>query len=219
MTSPWLFRPATVARGPRRQRADQVHRRPRQRAGRRRHRHRPVRLDAVSEHRRRATGRRSRRCGASRRSARRACATGGATLDAPSRRITSPSARRRWRCAWTANARNAQALAEFLRGHPSVARRPFPRLAVASAARARAGVVSRARRAAVVRAGARARRRRVSSIGLRVVVLSSNLGDNRTLAIPVAQTIFWEMGAARRAEMGIADRSSASRSASRIATT
>ena len=40
---------------------------------------------------------------------------------------------------------------------------------------------------------------------LRVVVLSSNLGDNRTLAIPVAHTIFWEMGAARRAEMGIAD--------------
>ena len=40
---------------------------------------------------------------------------------------------------------------------------------------------------------------------LKVVVLSSNLGDNRTLAIPVAQTIFWEMGAARRAEMGIAD--------------
>ena len=40
---------------------------------------------------------------------------------------------------------------------------------------------------------------------LRVVVLSSNLGDNRTLAIPVAHTIFWEMGAARRAEMGIAE--------------
>ncbi|HEY3554830.1 MAG TPA: PLP-dependent transferase, partial [Casimicrobiaceae bacterium] len=40
---------------------------------------------------------------------------------------------------------------------------------------------------------------------LRIVVLSSNLGDNRTLAIPVAQTIFWEMGPERRAEMGIAD--------------
>ncbi|HET9046823.1 MAG TPA: cystathionine gamma-synthase family protein [Casimicrobiaceae bacterium] len=40
---------------------------------------------------------------------------------------------------------------------------------------------------------------------LKIVVLSSNLGDNRTLAIPVAHTIFWEMGAARRAEMGIAD--------------
>jgi O-acetylhomoserine (thiol)-lyase len=40
---------------------------------------------------------------------------------------------------------------------------------------------------------------------LRNVVLSSNLGDNRTLAIPVAHTIYWEMGAERRAEMGIAD--------------
>ena len=40
---------------------------------------------------------------------------------------------------------------------------------------------------------------------LRLVVLSSNLGDNRTLAIPVAHTIFWEMGPARRASMGIAD--------------
>ncbi|HKW82100.1 MAG TPA: cystathionine gamma-synthase family protein [Casimicrobiaceae bacterium] len=40
---------------------------------------------------------------------------------------------------------------------------------------------------------------------LRCVVLSSNLGDNRTLAIPVAQTIFHEMGAERRASMGIAD--------------
>jgi O-acetylhomoserine (thiol)-lyase len=40
---------------------------------------------------------------------------------------------------------------------------------------------------------------------LQVVVLSSNLGDNRTLAIPVAHTIFFEMGAERRAAMGIAD--------------
>ncbi len=40
---------------------------------------------------------------------------------------------------------------------------------------------------------------------LELVVVSSNLGDNRTLAIPVAHTIFYEMGPARRAEMGIAD--------------
>ncbi len=40
---------------------------------------------------------------------------------------------------------------------------------------------------------------------LRVVVLSSNLGDNRTLAIPVAHTIYFEMGAERRASMGIAE--------------
>lgn len=41
--------------------------------------------------------------------------------------------------------------------------------------------------------------------GLDTVVLSSNLGDNRTLAIPVAHTIYFEMGAERRASMGIAD--------------
>ena len=40
---------------------------------------------------------------------------------------------------------------------------------------------------------------------LRLVIVSSHLSDNRTLAIPVAQTIFWEMGAERRAEMEIAD--------------
>ena len=40
---------------------------------------------------------------------------------------------------------------------------------------------------------------------LKLVISSSHLGDNRTLAIPIAHTIYWEMGPARRAEMGIAD--------------
>jgi O-acetylhomoserine (thiol)-lyase len=40
---------------------------------------------------------------------------------------------------------------------------------------------------------------------LKLVISSSHLGDNRTLAIPVAHTIYWEMGQARRAEMGIAE--------------
>ena len=40
---------------------------------------------------------------------------------------------------------------------------------------------------------------------LRLVISSSHLGDNRTLAIPVAHTIYWEMGPQRRAEMGIAE--------------
>ena len=40
---------------------------------------------------------------------------------------------------------------------------------------------------------------------LQLVVCSSNLGDNRTLGIPVAHTIYYEMGAERRASMGIAD--------------
>ena len=40
---------------------------------------------------------------------------------------------------------------------------------------------------------------------LQYVVSSSNLGDTRTLAIPVAHTIFYEMGPQRRASMGIPD--------------
>ena len=40
---------------------------------------------------------------------------------------------------------------------------------------------------------------------LELVVSSSHLGDNRTLGIPVAHTIYFEMGAERRASMGIAD--------------
>ena len=40
---------------------------------------------------------------------------------------------------------------------------------------------------------------------LELVIVSSHLADNRTLAIPVAQTIYYEMGPERRAEMGIAE--------------
>ncbi len=40
---------------------------------------------------------------------------------------------------------------------------------------------------------------------LRLVICSSHLGDNRTLAIPVADTIYHEMGAQRREAMGISD--------------
>jgi O-acetylhomoserine (thiol)-lyase len=40
---------------------------------------------------------------------------------------------------------------------------------------------------------------------LKLVVKSSNLGDTRTLAIPVAHTIFNELGREKRAEMGISE--------------
>jgi len=40
---------------------------------------------------------------------------------------------------------------------------------------------------------------------LRVAIPASNLGDTRTLVIPVAHTIFFEMGPERRASMGIAE--------------
>ncbi|MES2316664.1 MAG: cystathionine gamma-synthase family protein [Pseudomonadota bacterium] len=40
---------------------------------------------------------------------------------------------------------------------------------------------------------------------LNIAIAASNLGDTRTLVIPVAHTIFFEMGAERRASMGIAE--------------
>ncbi len=40
---------------------------------------------------------------------------------------------------------------------------------------------------------------------LTVAISATHLGDNRTLIIPVAHTIFFEMGAERRAAMGISD--------------
>jgi O-acetylhomoserine (thiol)-lyase len=41
--------------------------------------------------------------------------------------------------------------------------------------------------------------------GLELVIKSSHLGDNRTLALPAARTIFWEMGETMRQTMDIAD--------------
>jgi len=40
---------------------------------------------------------------------------------------------------------------------------------------------------------------------LQLAITATHLGDTRTLVIPVAHTIFFEAGPARRAEMGIAD--------------
>ena len=40
---------------------------------------------------------------------------------------------------------------------------------------------------------------------LQLAIKATGLADNRTLVIPVAHTIFWEAGAAVRADMGIAD--------------
>ena len=40
---------------------------------------------------------------------------------------------------------------------------------------------------------------------LNVIIPATHLGDVRTLAIPVAKTIFFEMGAAKRREAGISE--------------
>jgi len=99
---------------------------------------------------------------------------------------------------------NAQALAEFLASHPAVRAVYFPGLP-SHPQHALASALFRGPGALLSFELGPGRDLLAFLNRLRVVVLSSNLGDNRTLAIPVAQTIFWEMGAARRAEMGIAD--------------
>ena len=40
---------------------------------------------------------------------------------------------------------------------------------------------------------------------LEVVILATHVGDTRSLALPAAQTIYYEMGSALRAQMGIAE--------------
>jgi O-acetylhomoserine (thiol)-lyase len=99
---------------------------------------------------------------------------------------------------------NAQALAEYLSNHPKVTAVHYPGLP-AHPQFHRTQAMFRAPGALFSFEFAPGYDVLAFLNRLRVVVLSSNLGDNRTLAIPVAQTIYWEMGARRRAEMGIAD--------------
>ena len=99
---------------------------------------------------------------------------------------------------------NAQALAEYLISHPKVSAVHYPGLPMHPQFH-RAGTLFRAPGALLSFELAPGQEVIAFLNRLRIVVLSSNLGDNRTLAIPVAQTIYWEMGAQRRAEMGIAD--------------
>lgn len=99
---------------------------------------------------------------------------------------------------------NAQALAEFLAAHPKVAAVHYPGLAshpqhalAKSLFTAQGGIFSFELKEGIDCFEFLNR--------LEIVVSSSNLGDNRTLAIPVAHTIFWEMGPERRKSMGIAE--------------
>ena len=98
----------------------------------------------------------------------------------------------------------AQRLADFLHQHPSVSRVYYPGLAdhpqfkLAQARFRKPGALFSFELA-----------NQIDPIEflnkLNVVISSTNLGDNRTLAIPVAHTIYYEMGPKRRASMGIDD--------------
>ena len=97
---------------------------------------------------------------------------------------------------------NAMAMCEFLHAHPKIKKVYYPGLAE-HPQHARAGELFRA-------FGGLFSFELQSDVDLweflnrlQVIVKSSNLGDNRTLAIPVAHTIYFEMGPERRASMGI----------------
>jgi len=99
---------------------------------------------------------------------------------------------------------NARALAQFLDTHPRIAQVSHPSLP-SHPQHERAASLFR-------RPGAIMSITPVDEVDcfdllnkLQYVVSSSNLGDTRTLGIPVAHTIFHEMGADRRTSMGIAD--------------
>jgi O-acetylhomoserine (thiol)-lyase len=99
---------------------------------------------------------------------------------------------------------NAMAMCEFLHAHPKIKKVYYPGLAE-HPQHARAGELFRA-------FGGLFSFELQSDVDLweflnrlQVIVKSSNLGDNRTLAIPVAHTIYFEMGPERRARMGIDD--------------
>ncbi|MCR9277548.1 MAG: cystathionine gamma-synthase family protein [Pseudomonadaceae bacterium] len=99
---------------------------------------------------------------------------------------------------------NAAALTDYLQAHPKVARVHYPGLAE-HPQHERAGRLFRLPGALFSFELDDALDVFAFLDALDVVIKSSNLGDNRTLAIPVAHTIYFEMGAQRRASMGISE--------------
>jgi O-acetylhomoserine (thiol)-lyase len=100
---------------------------------------------------------------------------------------------------------NAMALAKFLATHPSVARVSYPGLeSHPQHERARklfGGKYSNLLGVELAEG--------IDSFDflnrLQIVILATHVGDTRTLALPAAQTIYYEMGPALRKQMGIAD--------------
>ena len=99
---------------------------------------------------------------------------------------------------------NAQQLAEFLAAHPKVKRVYYPGLA-------NHPQYDRAKELFCGNSGILSFELKdgidcFDVLGkLEIVISSTNLGDNRTLAIPVAPTIYFELGAERRASLGIGE--------------
>ena len=99
---------------------------------------------------------------------------------------------------------NAAAVAAFLEGHERVARVYYPGLAShPQHERAKRLFRSASWQLSFELADAADCLPFIDRLSLPII--ATGLGDTRTLIIPVAHTIFWEMGPERRASMGIAD--------------
>ena len=100
---------------------------------------------------------------------------------------------------------NAMALATFLSNHPKVARVSYPGLA-SHPQHARAAQLFESRFSMLLGVELQAGIDPFEFLNaLEVVILATHVGDTRTLALPAAHTIYYEMGPALRAQMGIAD--------------
>lgn len=100
---------------------------------------------------------------------------------------------------------NALALAQALAAHPRVARVTYPGLPD-HPQHARATSLFKGRYGALLAVQLHDSVDLLAFLNrLRVVVLATHLGDNRSLVLPVAHTIYYEMGPALRKQMGIAD--------------
>lgn len=100
---------------------------------------------------------------------------------------------------------NAMALARFLSDHPSVARVSYPGL-TSHPQHERANKLFNGRYSMLLGVELAPGIDTFEFMNkLEVVILATHVGDTRTLALPAAQTIYYEMGPALRAQMGIAD--------------
>jgi O-acetylhomoserine (thiol)-lyase len=99
---------------------------------------------------------------------------------------------------------NALALAQWLQAHPAIRAVHYPGLP-SHAQHARAGGLFQGFGTLMSFEPAEGIDPLALLDRLQLVIRSSHLGDNRTLAIPVAHTIFWEMGPEQRRSMDIAE--------------
>ncbi|RBL80643.1 cystathionine gamma-synthase family protein [Streptomyces cavourensis] len=100
---------------------------------------------------------------------------------------------------------NALALARFLQEHRGVAKVHYPGLA-SHAQHARAAALFGSRFGGLLGVELADGVDCFDFLNrLRVVLMATHLGDTRSLALPAAHTIYYEMGAERRKQMGIAD--------------